>query len=275
MKKRKDIQVFMMCHREIDFGLIDDEIITPIECGAAVCDNNICELKDNIGEDNISAWNEFFLEDTAMYWIWKNIKDAKYLGQTQYRRRLPLSKYWDYDRIFQDFDIIVAEPANMEEDFGINCQTVEAQYDYAHNPEDIRIIEDIIKTNHPDYAEDYDKYIKNSPYLYYSNGWVMRTEDYDKYCNFLFPILYEWLKRRDINEISDLKKYVKDAILNNQITCNTMCVRLPEDLDYAVKYQMRIGGFLAERIFTLYIQHNIKTERIYKIPYRKYDNISF
>ena len=86
----------MLCHKEVPYGLIDNEIITPLECGAAIVDNNVCELKDNQGEDNISEYNFFYLEDTAMYWIWKYVNDCKYKGQMHYRRRIDLSKIYNF-----------------------------------------------------------------------------------------------------------------------------------------------------------------------------------
>jgi hypothetical protein len=37
----------------------------------------------------------------------------------------------------------------------------------------------------------------------------------------------------------------------------------------AVKWQSEIGGFLGERIWTLWLQHNFAQEKIYKLPYIK------
>ena len=34
----------------------------------------------------------------------------------------------------------------------------------------------------------YDKYIKKGPNLYYSNGFIMKAEDYDRYCEFLYQV---------------------------------------------------------------------------------------
>jgi hypothetical protein len=36
-----------------------------------------------------------------------------------------------------------------------------------------------------------------------------------------------------------------------------------------VRWQMSIGGFLSERLLTLWLLHNFKEERIYKLPYVK------
>ena len=37
----------------------------------------------------------------------------------------------------------------------------------------------------------------------------------------------------------------------------------------AIKWQCSIGGFLSERLWTLWLQHNFKDERILKLPYIK------
>ena len=37
----------------------------------------------------------------------------------------------------------------------------------------------------------------------------------------------------------------------------------------AVKWQCSIGGFLSERLWTLWLQHNFSEEKILKLPYIK------
>ena len=145
--------------------------------------------------------------------------------------------------------------------------TVESQYLLVHNINDLLLMEKIIKDLYPDYAEDYDKYIKQGKLLLYSNGFVLKSEDYDKYCGMLFTILKEWLKRMSINNIPELEKYVYDAIMEGKISNASKTVYWRSRIDYTVKYQMRIGGSLAERFFTLYAYHNFKN--ILFVPYEK------
>lgn len=252
----EDIKVFMLCHRPVEYGFIDNDVVTPLECGADVCDNNACEVKDNTG-DNISKFNQFFTEDTGIYWIWKNVH-AKYKGQMQYRRRILGLENMNLDEIFKTHDAIIGTPMNLAELYWMPQLTLESQYRIAHNINDLYIMEGIIKELYPDYSEDYDRYIKNGVMIYYSNGFVLKEEDYDHYCSMLFTILYEWLGRTGIKNIDDLHKYVYDAVMDGTISNSTMDYYHRKDIDYVLKYQSRIGGSLAERFFTLYAFHNFK-----------------
>ena len=256
MEKRDDVKVFMLCHREVEYGFIDNSVVTPLECGAAICDNNVCELKDNTG-DNISEYNHFFTEDTGIYWIWANVH-SKYKGQMQYRRRFLGLEDLDFDKIFSEHDAILGTPMDLSVLYWIPGLTLESQYRIAHNINDLVVMEQIVKELYPEYSEDYDKYIKNGSLIYYSNGFILKQEDYDKYCEMLFTVLDEWLYRMGIHNLQDLHKYVYDSTMSGAISNATMDYFHRTDIDYVLKYQSRIGGSLAERLFTLYAFHNFK-----------------
>lgn len=261
----QDAKIFMLCHKSVNYGFINNKLITPLECGADVEDNNACETKDNTG-DNISKWNQFYTEDTGIYWIWKNVH-CKYKGQMQYRRRLSGIEGLDFDEVFSTYDAIIAEPMNLAELYYIPELTLETQYMIAHQKRDLDIVEEIVATDYPDYYDDYVKYIKNGNLILYSNGFVLKENDYDAYCKFLFDILEIWLNIMDIHDIDTLHKYVYDSIMSGNISNATMNPLSRADINYAVKYQSRIGGSLAERIFTLYAFHNFKN--ILFLPYDK------
>lgn len=213
MEKDKDVKIFMLCHKNVDYGFLDNKYVTPIECGADIIDNNVCELKDNTG-DNISRYNQFFTEDTGIYWIWKNVKNAKYKGQVQYRRRFSmLNEEIDFGSIFSQHDAIIAEPMDLPDLYMVPGLTLESQYLIAHNIDDILLMEEIIKELYPEYTESYDKYVKNGRMILYSNGFILKSEDYDKYCEQLFTILNEWLKRMGIYYNMDrLHDYVYESV---------------------------------------------------------------
>lgn len=269
MEKNKDTKIFMLCDHYVDF-LVDDDIITPLECGAAIKDNNVCETKDNTG-DNISNMNEFYLENTGVYWIWKNVKDAKYKGQTQYRRQFRGLSYLDFDKVFSKYDVIVADPLNLPETFKHPTCTVEFHYKVAHNIRDLNIMKEIIYEKYPQYAEDYEKYITNGQKILYSCGFIMRAEDYDRYCSELFDILSLFLSRIGANTIEDVSNYVSGCESRGEYPNWTLHENVTEAWKH--RYQMRIGGSLAERFFTLYVFHNFKN--IFYLPYDVKEEIRF
>ena len=254
---------------------MDDAVITPLQVGAAN-GTDICKLKDNTG-DNVSGGNYFYIENTGTYWIWKNV-EAKYKGQMQYRR--PLSGVTDemnFEDVFSKYDVITCEPFHhpshktptAEEPMIIFADTVEQGYAFSNCLDDLLILEMAIKMYYPDYAEDYDKYIKNGPNLYYSNGFIMKGEDFNRYSEFLFNCLNGYLHLADIKSQKDLIDHVKYNVETGKYQRFPDPKKVPPQ---AIQWQCSIGGFLSERLWTLWLQHNFNDEKILKLPYIKMED---
>ena len=273
--KRKDVQLFMLCYDKEEYGFVDNEVMTPLQCGAAN-GKDVCELKDNTG-DNISTANFLYVETTGLYWIWKNVKDATYKGQTQYRRRLEgVDETMDYDTIFKDYDVICAKPYNYPANHAafIPSDTVAGGYAYSHCKDDLDSLEKIVKSVHPDYAEDWDKYITNGENLYYSNGFVLRAEKYDEYCEFLFDLLERWAIENGITRYEDVIVHVARNLGAGKYIRYPIEGQDPMKLTWpSVNWQIHIFGFFSERIFTLWLQHNIPQEKRYEVEYKKMENM--
>jgi hypothetical protein len=280
MEKSKDVKIFSLCYSKKDYEFLDDAVVTPLQVGAALNSEDVCELKDNTG-DNISDKNYFYIENTGIYWIWKNVHGCKYKGQMQYRRPLHgVNEKMDFDRIFKNYDVITVEPYNYPKrskpkftgDGYIPAQTVEDGYKFSNDAYDIGRLELIINKFYPEYADSYIKYIKKGENLYYSNGFIMSEENYDKYCEFLFGILDKFREIFHINSEKDLWFHVGVDVGAGgfaQRYGNNPMVIWPE----AMQWQTEIGGFLSERIWTLWLLHNIEHRRIYNLVYDKQENI--
>lgn len=275
-EKRTDVQIFSLCYAHKKFPFLNDAVITPLQVGAA-CGLNVCSLKDNVG-DNISSGNYFYIENTGTYWIWKNVKDAKYKGQMQYRRPLTgINESFNFDETFEKYDVITCEPFHHpshktpteDEPMVIIADTVEEGYGFSNCIDDLYVLEMAVKMYYPDYAEDYDKYIKNGPNLYYSNGFIMRSEDYDRYSEFLFNCLNGYLKLTDIKSEQELISHVKYNMEVGKYPRYADGKNVPPE---AVKWQCSIGGFLSERLWTLWVLHNFDEDRILKLPYIKMED---
>ena len=270
-EKRKDVQLFMLCYDKEEYGFVDNAVMTPIQCGAAN-GKDVCKLKDNTG-DNISALNYLYVENTGIYWIWKNVKDAVYKGQTQYRRRLEgVDETMDYDNIFRNYDIICAKPYNYPANHAafIPSDTVLGGYAYSHCKEDLEDLGKIVCTYYPEYSFDWDKYIVNGENLYYSNGFVMKADKYDEYCTFLFDLLQKWAEKHGITRYEDVIRHVAFNMGRNKYIRYPIEHRNVENLTWPeFLYQTRIFGYLSERIFTLWVCHNIPENKRYEVSYVK------
>ena len=272
-KKDKNVKIYSLCYEKKNFPFLDNEVITPLQVGAAN-GTNVCGLKDNVG-DNISSGNYFYIENTGTYWIWKNVKDAKYKGQMQYRRPLSgVTPEMNFEEVFTNYDVITCEPFHhpshktptKEEPMIISADTVEQGYAFSNCLDDLLILEMAVKMYYPDYADDYDKYIKKGPNLYYSNGFIMKAEDYDRYCEFLFNCLNGYLMLADIKSEKDLVEHVKYNLEVGKYQRYPDYRRVPTE---AIKWQCSIGGFLSERLWTLWLQHNFSDDKVLKLPYIK------
>lgn len=237
----KDLIVYVLAHKMPPYGLINDGWHIPLQVGADLSEENVCELKDNIGI-NISKYNPFFCETTGHFWIWQNAEKSDFIGVEHYRRHFDLGKE-EVLNILKDHDIIMPKPLLI-------TVSVEEQYEICHIPEDIHAVEKIINKLYPEYSDDYVRYIKHGNKLYCANSYITSSENFMKMNEFVFNILFEMWKFYGFTTIEDWHRHALES--NKQL--------VPE---YHTKngcnwdiYQLRIGGALAERLNTLYVLHN-------------------
>lgn len=175
-------------------------------------------LYDSIGE-NISEKNKSYCELTGLYWIWKNSK-YKYIGLCHYRRFFV--KYVgkplsskNIIRKLKNKDIILPYKRQLK-------KTMYEEYAEEHYSKDLDNCENIIKQEYPEYLDSY-KYVMNQKSMYFCNMFIAKKELIDQYCEWLFNILNKLEKITDLTDYDD--------------------------------YQKRIYGFLAERLFNVWIYY--------------------
>lgn len=186
--------------------------------------------------NNISLKNPYYCELTALYWMWKNAKENIY-GLAHYRRYLWINNIDDsyvlkcFDDVKEAIDYIsVNDESLLLEEYDIILpkkqflkETVLHEYSRNHYADDIDIISKIINDKFPDYNEDMTS-VFNSCELYLCNMFITKKEFFERYMKWLFDILFE------------AEKYI--------------------DVSNRDKYQQRVFGFLAERLFNVFIHHN-------------------
>ena len=259
MEKLTDIVV--LYHKAVEYGLPDNEIFTPIEVGAdyrePVYDFG---LRDNEG-DSISHLNPLFAETTGIYWNWKHLRGKKYAGNFQYRRRLAIESYEQLEEVFKEHKVLVAAPIMVD-------PSVKGQYSRCHNGTDLDIIKEIVLDLYPEYKKSWEDYIENGRILFYSNGFIMKEEDYARYCEWLFSILFKFSNGLGFNNAEELYLFISKQIAQGK--------RPNFDSNggkaNSVRYQSQLCGFLSERLLTLYLLHNYKWEEIAVFQYTKMEN---
>ena len=196
-----DIRVVVAAHKP--YWMPDDPMYLPVQVGAEGHDR-LGFQPDNEGE-NISAKNANYCELTGLYWAWKNLP-CDYLGLTHYRRQFTLHRVWknrfnvltreQAARRLAEADVILPTPRNYR------IETNYSQYAHAHHAVDLDTTRAILAERHPEYLDAFDRSMKSTTGHRF-NMFIMRRAVLDRYCEWLFDVLFELEKRLDISGYSE------------------------------------------------------------------------
>ena len=214
--KDKNLTILVASHKPN--RVYHDDVYTPIHVGRAISKIKN-EMTDMIGDDtgdNISSKSGEFCELTAIYWAWKNLKDADYIGLAHYRRYFE-TKFTsaNIEDVFKTHDVILAKPY-------LHDRYNEMKMARTLDMEDEVIFLKVFKKKYPEYEQsliDYMYGFRDYPY----NMFIMRWNQFDEYCKFLFSILFE-------------------------------CERLMKPLSYTCS--SRRLGYIAEYLLPIFCLHN-------------------
>ena len=215
-----------------------------------LCDDYY-QLKNNYSLNIINTKNNNELfekrigysEGSKIYYIWKqyknNIIKSKYVGFNHYRRIFNFgNNIPDLDKIFKKYDVILNRRFRSK-------LSLKKQYYKSHNEKDLNEILNIIKKKFSKYYSIALKTIKSKKF-YICNIFIMKSEDFIKYGNFVFTILNEFDKKNNL--ISD--ENIKDYVLKNK--------KKKRRKKFKIEYQRRLQGFLLERISNIFYNYHFK-----------------
>lgn len=238
--------------------IVRNKVLTPIQAGRALANKAFDMIGDDEGE-NISEKNHFYCELTSQYWAWKNDTESEYLGFMHYRRFLDfysekprandsihgiIEEKFSEDfvekfglteenivNLVKDYDIIVRDPFDFNH---IGSPSIEHQYKHTadHFAKDFDTARSIVAEMSPESLPYFNK-MAASPLFYATNIFIMKRRFFEEYCAWLFPIL----------EKIDL------------------CI----DSSSYTTQQKRVVGYLAERLFNVYLIRKIDTDPNLKI----------
>lgn len=218
-----------------------DDIYTPIHAGKSLSNLELDMIGDDTGY-NISDKNLYYCELTALYWAWKNLKGVDYIGLCHYRRyfdfydEVPSVYYVKNESIdkmdsfnytlpetikkrLTDGEVVVSVPKTMN-------KTVFKDYCKKHVKGDISLLrKTLVENSSESYVKAFDTVMTGNKYSPY-NMFIMSWNDFDKYCSWLFDILFKLEKKLDLSSHS--------------------------------KYQQRVYGFMAERLLNVFLVANNK-----------------
>lgn len=248
-------KIFIVGHKKINYGWYQDNALyQPIQVGERE-DILPDVLRDNTGK-NIHKWNPLYAELCATYWISNNVTGYTYLGQCQYRRRFKFPEDENFDKIFNDYDVVCCKPLNMP---------VYQQYCLCHSVKDMEDLEEAINAVAPEFNDAFDKYIRKGTKIYYSNSYILPAKQYKDYAKFLFKVLNYIKKKRGWTTVDKARNDMLTEMQNGER--NKIA---PAGRDYR-DYQIQWAAFTAERIWTMWVQE--KCPRRMEMNYSKYEGV--
>lgn len=157
--------------------------ICPIQVGTKLSRRKMGSVSDDTG-DNISQYNSLFAEMTGAYWIWKNEMSSEYKGLCHYRRHFVITKEEILALRQNRIDVLLPTPRYVPG--GIRNMFLE------ETPVKSRVFESMLFAVSELYGDERDKleaYLDSR--FYYPNNMVVAKRDiYDRYCSWVFPILF-------------------------------------------------------------------------------------
>ena len=244
---KKNIEILVACHKPTD--VMYTNVFKPIQVGATGKNSILHDIyRDDQGE-NISDRNASYCELTAQYWAWKNL-DLDYYGFCHYRRYFSFSnthyredpygnvielyldehaidKYGLKDELIEKevskYDVIITERKDLHSLPG-GVQNPRDHYRKAKHLHihDFELMLSIIDEQYPAYSKAAHLFAEGN-HACFCNMFIMRKELFFEYCEWMFAVLDEFCKRRN------MKYYSTEAV--------------------------RTPGHLSERLFNIFLLH--------------------
>lgn len=224
----QNLTVLVVTHKDYEFpnAACYRPIFVGEKCANALKNEGF--YQDNSGI-NIAEKNSSFCELTGLYWAWQNgiFKNNQYVGLVHYRRyfagkKLCLKKQHiasesELLSLLEKYEAILPKKRNYF------IESIYSHYKHAHHIKDLDLTRDVIIELQPEYLESFDAVMQGRK-LHLYNMFVMPSEKASEYCHWLFSILFELEQRIDITQYDN--------------------------------YQKRVFGFIAERLFNVWILYN-------------------
>lgn len=187
---QKQVHIYMVFSQWDSAALSEQKFadwIRPIQAGSILTASKANTYLDETG-DNISEKNAVLAEMTAAYWIWKNAELVKYKGLCHYRRHFLLEEKEIVNLELNGIDVILTTPryapGGIKQMFLAETPVKEPVYQTM-----LRAVSEC----HPEDTDPIEQYMNQC--LYCPNNMVIaKSEIYDAYCEWIFPVLFRMME---------------------------------------------------------------------------------
>lgn len=259
MKESATLRIAVATHKP--YRMPDVSGYLPLHVGAALHPDVCRNMQgDDVG-DSISEKNSYLCELTGLYWMWKNCQ-ADYKGLVHYRRYLGTtdrSRRYAADRfdriakrdellpLLEQTGIVVAKRRNYY------VETVYSHYAHTFEAAQFDECRRVLQDRCSEYVSSWDRLmVSRGAHIF--NMFVMRSDLFDAYCAWLFPVLedlehridptqYDPFEARYIGRVSE--RLLDPWLETNGLSYAELPVVSPEPVDWISKGK----GFLAAKFF--------------------------
>ena len=254
-------KIYIVVHKPCE--LPHNEVMRPIHVGRVISQRKekMAWMQGDDTRENISEKNPLYCEMTAHYWIWKNVKDAEYVGVCHYRRFFGIDiTEGNISEVMEDADVMMVEPS-------WHIDSVYAYFAKFMGAENMTILWRVMKKLYPECTETLEK-VCDGVKFYPFNMLVCKKHLFDEYCKWMFSILEECEKyvklspytngRRALAYMAELLTGVYFIHRRLRIKTvsyikfeegkRTMVKRSPEEEKLLNDYEAMLQGKLAQKI---------------------------
>ena len=178
--------------------------------------------------ENINYLNPCWSELTTMWYVWHNRLASPIVGFAHYRR--PLNPV----RLPQKGECMIYKQIRLR-----TGETIRDQYARCHNFADFDLMVSLVNRRYGE-GNPYVKHLLTSTRMIINCCFLMRWQDFMGLGDFFFPLLDDFAEATGCGR--DVALWREKARRN-----------FPDADDQTVAYQMRLPGFLAERLISAYI----------------------
>ena len=166
------------------------------------------EIRDDTG-DNISEKSDTFFDLTALYWYWKNVS-CDVIGNDRSDKYF-LNKPETYLMTDDDIEDFLATYDFIIHIATVPNKTVASILDDVYGEGTTVAVGEVIEDISPEYLDDYISVMNGYDQAAY-NMMICRKSDFDAYCSWLFPVLFECENRITVDMTDDIKRKVFSGI---------------------------------------------------------------
>jgi hypothetical protein len=194
-EKKDVVKIYMAFSRWDSANAVKQELapwIVPIQAGSVLTDDKSDSVLDETGK-NISSQNRGLAEMTVAYWVWKNESVAEYKGLCHYRRHFVMDEDIAGKLKSNDVGIVLTIPRYVPGGVGemFLAETPVKRFVY-----DAMIAS--VESLYPKEKEPFLNFLRGE--FYHPNNMVVAKNGiYDKYCEWLFPVLFH-MQEIDLKE---------------------------------------------------------------------------